>query len=205
MWRWSWRDSWASKKIRSERIKEKDTQVLRETINEIEALKFKALQNRLNDIVILQDNAKIAGDLGITENNLNIQLKELINYSTNLYSEQNIKFSNSLVLKDVSIFLKERFKNLLKDKKIRNDIIEAAGASHNSDDFLALYKISCRGLRQWEWQIYGDQNRTSLRYSERKHTIASRKYPDDVPEHVKSDRVTRLAALQKNISTKVKS
>ena len=34
----------------------------------------------------------------------------------------------------------ERFKNLLRDKKIRNDIIEAAGASHNNNDFLALYK-----------------------------------------------------------------
>jgi len=37
-------------------------------------------------------------------------------------------------------FLKERFKNLLKDKKIRNDIIDAVGASHTGDDFLILYK-----------------------------------------------------------------
>ena len=60
----------------------------------------------------------------ITENNLTIQLKDLINYSTVLYNEQNVKFSNNLVVKDVLIFLRERFKNLLKDKKIRNDIIE---------------------------------------------------------------------------------
>jgi len=76
----------------------------------------------------------------ITENNLTIQLKDLINYSTVLYNEQNVKFSNNLVVKDVLIFLRERFKNLLKDKKIRSDIIEAVVSSHTGDDFLALYK-----------------------------------------------------------------
>ncbi len=39
-----------------------------------------------------------------------------------------------------------------------------------------------------------------FKYSERKHTIASRKFPDDVPEAVKSDRVTRLYDLQRAIS-----
>jgi tRNA-2-methylthio-N6-dimethylallyladenosine synthase len=37
-------------------------------------------------------------------------------------------------------------------------------------------------------------------YSERKNTIAARKYPNDVPATVKSDRVTRLVDLQKGIS-----
>ena len=40
-----------------------------------------------------------------------------------MYEEQNTKFINNLVTKEVLIFLRERFKNLLKDKKIRNDII----------------------------------------------------------------------------------
>ncbi len=38
------------------------------------------------------------------------------------------------------IFLRERFKNLLREKKIRHDIIEAADTSDSSNDFLALYK-----------------------------------------------------------------
>ena len=76
----------------------------------------------------------------ITENKLKIQMKDLINRSIFIYQEQDVKFSNNLILKDILFFLMERFKNLLRDKKIRNDIIEAAGASHNSDDFLALYK-----------------------------------------------------------------
>ena len=76
----------------------------------------------------------------ITENKLTIQLKDLINYSIVIYGEQNVKFLNNFVSKDILTFLRERFKNLLKDKKIRNDIIEAVDASYTGDDFLALYK-----------------------------------------------------------------
>ena len=76
----------------------------------------------------------------IIENKLTIQLKDLINYSIVLYEEQNVKFTNNSISKEISFFLRERFKNLLKNKKIRNDIIEAVSASHTSNDFLALYK-----------------------------------------------------------------
>ena len=76
----------------------------------------------------------------IIENKLIVQLKDLINLSIVTYKEQNIKFTNTSVTKEVLIFLRERFKNILKDKKIRNDIIEAVAASHTGNDFLALYK-----------------------------------------------------------------
>lgn len=39
-----------------------------------------------------------------------------------------------------------------------------------------------------------------FKYSERKNTIAARKYQDDVSERIKSNRVTRLVELQKAIS-----
>lgn len=39
-----------------------------------------------------------------------------------------------------------------------------------------------------------------FKYSERKNTIAARKYPDDVPESVKVERVNRLVALTKQLT-----
>ena len=39
-----------------------------------------------------------------------------------------------------------------------------------------------------------------FKYSERKHTIAARKFADDVSEQVKSERVTQLIELQRGIS-----
>ena len=76
----------------------------------------------------------------IIENKLTVQLKDLINYSIVTYKEQNIQLSNDLVSKEVLLFLRERFKNLLRDKKIRNDIIESAYSSNANDDFSELYK-----------------------------------------------------------------
>ena len=76
----------------------------------------------------------------IIENKLTIHMKDLINYSTVIYAEQNVKFSNDLVVKEILIFLRERLKNLLKDKKIRNDIIEAVATTYSGDNFFALYK-----------------------------------------------------------------
>ena len=42
--------------------------------------------------------------------------------------------------KELLSFLRERFRNLLRDKKIRNDIIDAVDIAHNDNDFLTFYK-----------------------------------------------------------------
>jgi glycyl-tRNA synthetase beta chain len=76
----------------------------------------------------------------IIENKLTINLKDLINYSVITYEEQSVKFTNNSISKEVLLFLKERFKNILKEKKIRSDIILAAEESHTGNNFLALYK-----------------------------------------------------------------
>ena len=41
----------------------------------------------------------------IIENNLTIQLKDLINYSINLYAEQNIKLNNPSISKEILVSL----------------------------------------------------------------------------------------------------
>jgi len=76
----------------------------------------------------------------IIENKLTIQIKDLIKYSISAYKEQNVKLINDQTEKDIMNFLRDRFKNLLKDKKIRNDIVEAVDASNITNDFLCLYK-----------------------------------------------------------------
>ena len=84
----------------------------------------------------------------IIENNLSIQLKNLINYSNTLYQEQGFQFSNQPTPNVINNFLRDRFKNYLKEKKIRYDIIEAAITSHVSDNFVLLYK-KCLTLNRY--------------------------------------------------------
>ena len=76
----------------------------------------------------------------IIENNLMIKLRDLIDYSYKTYLDQGAKVSNENISLDLLKFFRERMKNILKEKKIRNDIIEASISSHLNDNFLELYK-----------------------------------------------------------------
>jgi glycyl-tRNA synthetase beta chain len=78
----------------------------------------------------------------IIENNLELKLKDLISYATRLYADQGVKIENNKVEKEILDFLKERMRNILKEKKIKPDIVEAAISSHIGDNYLALYKKS---------------------------------------------------------------
>ena len=75
----------------------------------------------------------------ILENNKELKLKDLINYSCQLYGEQNINFNSKNVQKDLSEFFQDRFKNFMKEKEIRNDIIESITLNYNSDNILKIY------------------------------------------------------------------
>ena len=62
----------------------------------------------------------------IIENKKIFKLKELIDHSCQLYKNVSTKFDSKLVQKNLSIFIIERFKNYMKEKGIRQDIIESS-------------------------------------------------------------------------------
>ena len=76
----------------------------------------------------------------ILENNKELKLRDLINYSCQLYSEQNINFNSKNVQKNLSEFFHDRYKNFMKEKEIRNDIIESVTLNYNIDNILKIYK-----------------------------------------------------------------
>ena len=76
----------------------------------------------------------------ILENNKELKLRDLINYSCLLYSEQNINFNSKDVQKELFEFFHDRFKNFMKEKEIRSDIIESATIDYNIDNILKIYK-----------------------------------------------------------------
>ena len=78
----------------------------------------------------------------IIENNLELKLKDLISYAVQLYVDQGVKVENNQIEKDILDFFKERMRNILKEKKIKPDIVEAAISSHIGDNYLVLYKKS---------------------------------------------------------------
>ena len=75
----------------------------------------------------------------IIENKLSFKLRDLINYAIRLYQEQGVEIKNEKTEQQVLEFIKERMRNVLKLKNIKNDVIEASISSHAGDNFLALY------------------------------------------------------------------
>ena len=67
----------------------------------------------------------------IVENKKDLKINDLISYSLNTYLDQGFNFINDTLIKDISYFLKDRFRYYLKEKNIRYDIIEAATKALN--------------------------------------------------------------------------
>ena len=78
----------------------------------------------------------------IIENDKKIKIKDLINYSCALYKEQGFEFDIKKIQIDLGDFILDRIKNYLKEKQIRNDIIESASSSFTIDELLKIYKKS---------------------------------------------------------------
>ena len=75
----------------------------------------------------------------LLENKKEFKLKDLINYSSNLYQEQGFDLSNKTLHKDLTNFLIERLKNYMKEKNIRSDIIEASINSYGINNMVKGY------------------------------------------------------------------
>ncbi len=78
----------------------------------------------------------------IIENQKKIKLRDLINYSINLYKEQNYTFDSKLINDELGDFILDRLKNYLKEKNIRPDIIECSTNSYGIDDLLKIFNKS---------------------------------------------------------------
>ena len=75
----------------------------------------------------------------VLENGKEFKIRDLINYSILLYHEQNFEFDAKAIQIDLIEFLNDRLKNYMKEKGIRQDIIEAAISSYNIDQILKIY------------------------------------------------------------------
>ena len=99
-------------------------------------------------ILVLGDVMGIAGRKAlkknlsriITENKINVSLKEILNNSKNLYISQNFNLTNEKIIEDLFEFFIERFRINLKDKGARLDIVNSILQSNRLDDFYLLYK-----------------------------------------------------------------
>ena len=75
----------------------------------------------------------------IIDNKKNIKIKDLINFSCQVYNNQSIKFDNIIILEKLSEFILERLKYYMKEKGIRQDIIETSMINFNLNNLLNIY------------------------------------------------------------------
>ena len=76
----------------------------------------------------------------IIENKKDLKINDLILYASNIYLDQGFNFSNDTFHKDISNFLKDRFKYYLKEKSIRHDIIDAAKNEFNLNKISTIFE-----------------------------------------------------------------
>ncbi|HMS86515.1 MAG TPA: tRNA (N6-isopentenyl adenosine(37)-C2)-methylthiotransferase MiaB [Nitrospira sp.] len=86
--------------------------------------------------------------------------------------------------------LAERIRAIIPDVVLTTDII-CGFCSESDEDFQATVRLVEQAQLDSAY---------IFKYSERKHTIAARKYADDVPDHLKGQRVAKLVEIQRAIT-----
>ncbi len=76
----------------------------------------------------------------ITENKIQVPLKEIFNNAKNLYLTQRYRLTNEKIIEELEEFLFERFRVTLKDKGFRLDITNSILSTTRSDDIFSLYQ-----------------------------------------------------------------
>ena len=75
----------------------------------------------------------------IIENKKDFKIRDLINYSSNLYMDQGFEFENKSTQNELADFLMDRLKFYMKEEKIRYDIVQASTASLNLDQSVVIF------------------------------------------------------------------
>jgi tRNA-2-methylthio-N6-dimethylallyladenosine synthase len=108
-------------------------------------------------------------------------------------SDRILKKMNRGYTPDEFLRLAERMRELIPGVAISTDII-CGFCGETDDEYMETERI----VREVEFE-----SAFIFKYSERVGTIAAKLWPDDVADDVKSERVTRLVELQKQISLKM--
>jgi len=78
----------------------------------------------------------------VIENKKDLKIKDLLTYSSSLYQDQGYKFINLELQKELNTFLKDRFRYYMKEKQIRNDIIDASISSFSLNKLFSSFEKS---------------------------------------------------------------
>ena len=76
----------------------------------------------------------------IIENKKDLKLNDLLNYSSSLYQDQELSFTNQDLQKELYNFLKDRLKYYMKEKQIRFDIIDASISSFSPNKIFSSFE-----------------------------------------------------------------
>ena len=76
----------------------------------------------------------------VVENKKDLKINDLINYNIRLYEEQDFHLVNVNLYKDLTNFLTDRYKYYLKEKEIRNDIVNASISTFSLNQLSSLFE-----------------------------------------------------------------